>query len=388
MKKIVFILFFLILSLNFMSCKNKSKEAILITSKGHFLILDENLNLIKKIQKNLDVKALISEVYGDLILFNLQSSDSFKNNIFLLNLKSEEINNLSKDLEGTFLYKPKFYNEGNYLFTLRDKNAQESLYLYSLKDNSVKIISKNIKSFYIYPFYIDNEDDKIYIHLLKKGEKNSKISLYDLNKDEFIENYISFENHFFITEPNENGEFILINYDNLEETKIFIVNLANKLFNEIYSIKDGNIYNISFFDNSDKILFKFVPFEIGKTSSIIIIDRNGNLVKEILSPFNGDFYILNSFGNKIFIMAQKDGDKKFCLYSLNIDNQDLIELTKENSFGGDLIISKEKEELIISEYKNNALNKDYFIMNLDWSKEVNLNEKLKIDSIDSIIFLK
>lgn len=388
MKKIVFILFFLILFLNFVSCKKEKQGMILITSKGDFLILDENLNLTKKIQKNLDGKALISEVYGDLILFNLQSSDSFKNNIFLLNLKSKEIINITKDLEGTFLYKPKFYNLENYLFTLRDKNAQESLYLYSLKDNSVKIISKNIKSSYIYPFYIDNEDEKIYIHLLKKDEKNSKISLYDLNKDEFIENYISFENNFFITEPNENGEFLLISYDKLEETKIFIVNLANKLFNKIYSIKDGDIYNISFFDYSDKILFKFVPFETKKTSSIIIIDRNGNLVKEILSPFNGDFYILNSFGKKIFIMAQKNVDTKFSLYSLNIDNKDLKVLTKENSFGGDLIISKEKEKLIISESKNNALNKDYFIMNLDGSKKVNLNEKLKIDSIDSIIFLK
>lgn len=388
MKKIVFILFFLILFLNFVSCKKEKQGMILITSKGDFLILDENFNLIKKIQKNLDGKAIISEVYGDLILFNLQSSDSFKNNIFLLNLKSEEIINITKDLEGTFLYKPKFYNLENYLFTLRDKNMIESLLIYSLKDHSKIIISDKIKSSYIYPFYIDNEDEKIYIHLLKKDEKNSKISLYDLNKDEFIENYISFENNFFITEPNENGEFLLISYDKLEETKIFIVNLANKLFNKIYSIKDGDIYNISFFDYSDKILFKFVPFETKKTSSIIIIDRNGNLVKEILSPFNGDFYILNSFGKKIFIMAQKNVDTKFSLYSLNIDNKDLKELTKENSFGGDLIISKEKEKLIISESKNNALNKDYFIMNLDGSKKVNLNEKLKIDSIDSIIFLK
>lgn len=386
MKKIIIVLFFLILSLNFVSCKNKSKEEILISSKGDFLILDENLNLIKKIQKNFDGKTLISEAHGDLVLFNLQSSDPFKNGIFLLNLKSEEIINLSKDLEGTFLYKPKFYNLENYLFTLRDKNSQESLYLYSLQDKSLKLISKNIKSLYIYPFYIDNKNKKIYIHLLKKDEKNSKISLYYLNKDELIENYIIFENHFFITKPNKNGEFILISYDKLEETKIFIINLANKLFNEVYSVKDGDIYNISFFDNSDKILFKFVPFEIGKTSSIIIIDRNGNLVKEILSPFDEDFYILNSLGEKNFIMAQKKDDTKFSLYSLNIDNKDLIELTIENSFGGDLIISKEK--LIISESKNNALNKDYFIMNLDGSKKVNLIDKLKIDSIDSIIFLK
>lgn len=386
MKKIIVVLFFLILFLNFVSCKKESKEEILISSKGDFLILDENLNLIKKIQKNLDGKALISEVYGDLVLFNLQTIDPFKNGVYLLNLKSEEIINLSKDLEGTFLYKPKFYDGENYLFTLRDKNAQESLYLYSFKDKSLKLISKNIKSSYIYPFYIDYKDKKIYIHLLKKNEKNSKISLYDLNKDELIENYISFENHFFITEPNENGEFILISYEKLEETKVFIVNLANKLFSEVYSVKDGDIYNISFSDNSNKLLFKFVPFDTKKTSSIKIIDRNGNLVKEILSPFDGDFYILNSFGEKIFIMAQKKGDTKFGLYSLNIDSKDLIELTIKNSFGGDLIISKEK--LIISESINNALNKDYFIMNLDGSKRVNLIEKLKIDSIDSIIFLK
>jgi len=390
MKKIFIILFLLIIFLNLMSCKNKKEEVILISSKGKFLILDENLNLIKKIEKNLDGKVLISEVNGDLVLFNLQSYNPSKNRIFLLNLKSEEIINITEDIEGTFLYKPKFYDSENVIFSVRDKNALESLYIYSLKDKTIKLISKEVKSSYIYPFYIDNINKKIYVHLLKQNEINSKIALYDLNKDEFIENYINFENHFFITESNENGEFILLNYDIKNDTqKIQIFDLKKKDSKDIFEIKNGYIHNVLFSDDSNFILFEFIPYEIEKKPLIYVIDKSGKLIKEISFPIDSDFYILNSKKDQIFIMAQKEGETKYKLYSLNINNNELKEFTANDKFfGGDLLISKEKEKIIISEFKDNPSNKDFLMMNINGTERKSLLEKLNIDNIDSILFLK
>lgn len=390
MKKIFIILFLLIIFLNLMSCKSKKEEVILVSSKGNFLILDENLNLIKKIEKNLDGKVLISEVNGDLVLFNLQSDKPLKSGIFVLNLKSEEIINITEDIEGTFLYKPKFYDNENVIFSVRDKNILESLYIYSLKDNSKKLVSKEVKLSYIYPFYIDNIDKKIYVHLLKQNETNSKISLYDLNIDEFVENYINFENHFFITESNENGEFILLNYDIKNKTqKIQIVNLKKRDFRDIFEIKNGDIHNILFSDDSNFVIFKLIPNELEKKPLIYVIDRSGKLVKEISFPIDSDFYILNSKKDQIFIMAQKKGETKYKLYSLNINNNELKEFTANDEFfSGDLLISKEKEKITFSEFRDNSSTKDFLIMDINGTERKSLNEKLNIDIIDSIIFLK
>jgi len=390
MKRIFYILLLLILFLNLLSCVNKREETILLSSKGNFLILDENLVVLKKINKNLNGKVFINEVKGDLVLFNLQNSDPFKSGIFLLNLKDEKLINVTKDIEGLFLYKPKFYDNENILFSVRDKNANENLYIYSLKSGSFKIISKDIKSSYIYPFYIDNINKKIYIKLLKVDEDNPKISLYDLNKDDFFENYITLTSQIFMTEPNEKGEFILINYDSkTNKETIQIVDFNRKIFKEIYSRIDGHIYDINFFDYSDNILFKYISNSDENNSSIVIIDRDGNLIKEIPSPFVGEFYILNTKLNQIYIMAQEKDDSKYNLYSFNIDNQNIKKLSNNDKyFGGDLIISKTKKMLIISESNYNLINKDYLIMNIDGTKKESIIKKLNIDLIDSIIFLK
>ena len=390
MKRIFYIFLLLILFLNLLSCVNKREETILLSSKGNFLILDENLVVLKKINKNLDGKVFISEVKGDLVLFNLQNSDPFKSGIFLLNLKDEKFINVTKDIEGLFLYKPKFYDNENILFSVRDKNANESLYIYSLKNGSFKIISKDIKSSYIYPFYIDNINKKIYIKLLKVNEDKPKISIYDLNKDDFFENYINLNSQIFMTEPNEKGEFILINYDSkTNKETIQIVDLNRKIFKEIYSTIDGHIYDINFFDYSDNILFKYISNSDENNSSIVIIDRDGNLIKEIPSTFEGEFYILNTKLNQIYIMAQEKDDSKYNLYSFNIDNQNIKKLSNNDKyFGGDLIISKAKKMLIISESNYNLINKDYLIMNIDGTRKESIIKKLNIDLIDSIIFLK
>ena len=390
MKRIFYIFLLLILFLNLLSCVNKREETILLSSKGNFLILDENLVVLKKINKNLNGKVFINEVKGDLVLFNLQNSDPFKSGIFLLNLKDEKLINVTKDIEGLFLYKPKFYDNENILFSVRDKNANENLYIYSLKSGSFKIISKDIKSSYIYPFYIDNINKKIYIKLLKVDEDNPKISLYDLNKDDFFENYITLTSQIFMTEPNEKGEFILINYDSkTNKETIQIVDFNRKIFKEIYSRIDGHIYDINFFDYSDNILFKYISNSDENNSSIVIIDRDGNLIKEIPSPFVGEFYILNTKLNQIYIMAQEKDDSKYNLYSFNIDNQNIKKLSNNDKyFGGDLIISKTKKMLIISESNYNLINKDYLIMNIDGTKKESIIKKLNIDLIDSIIFLK
>ncbi|MGC8943493.1 MAG: hypothetical protein ACP5KX_05260 [Caldisericia bacterium] len=389
-KKIFIILILFTLLLNFSSCKNIKNKFILFSSKGDFFILDENLNLIKKIQKNLSGKALISEVNGDMVLFNLQSEDQQKNGIFLLNLDSEELTNISEGIEGTFLYNPKFYDNEYVLFSVRDKNMFESLYIYSLKEKNLKNISKDIKASYIYPIFIDDKNKKIYIHLLKEKENHSQIALYDLTKDELTENYISFDNNFFIADSNENGEFIIINYDikNIKQ-KIQIVNLTNNEFKNIFEIKNGDIYNPIFSLELNEVIFKLIPSNKGAKQSILIIDRNGKVLKEILSPFDSDFYIMKSKGDLIFIMAQEKGEIKYKLYSLNKEKENINELISTNKFfGGDLLISKTKDKIMISEFQDNISNKDYIIMNSDGNKKENINKKLNIDKIDSIIFLK
>ncbi|MGB9843328.1 MAG: hypothetical protein ACPLN1_03165 [Caldisericia bacterium] len=389
-KKIFIILILFTLLLNFSSCKNIKNKFILFSSKGDFFILDENLNLIKKIQKNLSGKALISEVNGDMVLFNLQSEDQQKNGIFLLNLDSEELTNISEGIEGKFLYNPKFYDNEYVLFSVRDKNMFESLYIYSLKEKNLKNISKDIKASYIYPIFIDDKNKKIYIHLLKEKENHSQIALYDLTKDELTENYISFDNNFFIADSNENGEFIIINYDikNIKQ-KIQIVNLTNNEFKNIFEIKNGDIYNPIFSLELNEVIFKLIPSNKGAKQSILIIDRNGKVLKEILSPFDSDFYIMKSKGDLIFIMAQEKGEIKYKLYSLNKEKENINELISTNKFfGGDLLISKTKDKIMISEFQDNISNKDYIIMNSDGNKKENINKKLNIDKIDSIIFLK
>ena len=60
----------------------------------------------------------------------------------------------------------------------------------------------------------------------------------------------------------------------------------------------------------------------------------------------------------------------------------------EKQIGGDLIISKAKKMLIISESNYNLINKDYLIMNIDGTRKESIIKKLNIDLIDSIIFLK
>ncbi len=389
-KKIFIILILFTLLLNFSSCKNIKNKFILFSSKGDFFILDENLNLIKKIQKNLSGKALISEVNGDMVLFNLQSEDQQKNGIFLLNLDSEELTNISEGIEGKFLYNPKFYDNEYVLFSVRDKNMFESLYIYSLKEKNLKNISKDIKASYIYPIFIDDKNKKIYIHLLKEKENHSQIALYDLTKDELTENYISFDNNFFIADSNENGEFIIINYDikNIKQ-KIQIVNLTNNEFKNIFEIKNGDIYNPIFSLELNEVIFKLIPSNKGAKQSILIIDRNGKVLKEILSPFDSDFYIMKSKGDLIFIMAQEKGEIKYKLYSFNKEKENINELISTNKFfGGDLLISKTKDKIMISEFQDNISNKDYIIMNSDGNKKENINKKLNIDKIDSIIFLK
>ncbi|MGB9749749.1 MAG: hypothetical protein ACPLWB_02790 [Caldisericia bacterium] len=389
-KKIFIILILFTLLLNFSSCKNIKNKFILFSSKGDFFILDENLNLIKKIQKNLSGKALIGDFNGDMVLFNLQSEDQQKNGIFLLNLDSEELTNISEGIEGKFLYNPKFYDNEYVLFSVRDKNMFESLYIYSLKEKNLKNISKDIKASYIYPIFIDDKNKKIYIHLLKEKENHSQIALYDLTKDELTENYISFDNNFFIADSNENGEFIIINYDikNIKQ-KIQIVNLTNNEFKNIFEIKNGDIYNPIFSLELNEVIFKLIPSNKGAKQSILIIDRNGKVLKEILSPFDSDFYIMKSKGDLIFIMAQEKGEIKYKLYSLNKEKENINELISTNKFfGGDLLISKTKDKIMISEFQDNISNKDYIIMNSDGNKKENINKKLNIDKIDSIIFLK
>lgn len=389
-KKIFISLMLFILLLNFSSCKTVKDKFVLLSSKGDFFLLDDNLNIIKKIQKNLSGKAIISEVYGDMVLFNFQSDDQQKNGIFLLNLDSEELINISEGIEGTFLYNPKFYDNEYALFSVRDKDILESLYIYSLKEKNAKNISKGIKASYIYPFYIDSKNKKIYIHLLKKNENHSQIALYDLSKDELTENYISFDNNYFITEPNENGEFLCIYYDikNIKQ-KIQVFNLTNKEFKDIFEIKNGDIYNPIFSSELNEVIFKVIHSEVEAKQSIFIVDRNGNISKEISTPFNNDFYIMKSKEKLIFIMAQKKGDTKYKLYSLNKENEAVRELVSTDKFfGGDLLISKTKDKIIISEFQDNISNKDYIIMNSDGNKRENINKKLNIDKVDSIIFLK
>jgi hypothetical protein len=390
MKKRLFLFFILFLFiLSFFSCKKISQDEFILSSDGKIFIFDENLKIKKEFDTGLDGKILIQEKRKDKILFNFYSNDYKVSQIYLLDIKTDEKVNITEGLIGSFPYIPKFFNDENVLFTLKESALRDYLYIFNLNIKNKKPILTNIISNYIYPIFLDEYDKKIYIHLLKENEKNSKIALYDFLKDEFIENYITFkENFYFQNIANENGEILCYFFDNKSKIiKIEILNLLTKDYKEVFELKDGEIYNEMFLNDSKNIVFKFVPYDKDKKISIYLIDREGNILKTIDNFEFSDFYIRGFLKNYLFLIAQEKNSQRYSLFLYDLEKNSFKKITDENYFyGGDFIYSKNEERFIISQIKEGKQDKEYVYIDLKKDKKINLNEKLKL-KIDSIVFI-
>ncbi|MCX8095792.1 MAG: hypothetical protein N3D74_06385 [Caldisericia bacterium] len=391
MKKRFLIIFMLfILSFSLFSCKKERARELIVSSENKIIIFDKNFKVVKEFDTGLKGKLILGEIRNNKILFNYFSDDYSKSGIFALDFETGEMLNLTEGLLGNFPYTPKFYDDENILFTLKEMGLREYLYIYNLKFKNKKPLIFNLISSYIYPIYIDELEKNLYMHILKENETKSKIALYKFLSDEFIENYITFkENFYFQGNSNENGEILGKSFDNnLKVSKIEILNLETKEFKSVFETKEGEIYNETFFNNSRNILFKFVPNDLNKKPYISIIDRNGNIIKNIEPPNSKDFYIRGVFKNYLYLMVQEVSGGKYVLYGTDLDNVSFKKLTRENYFyGGDLIYSDLKGKIILSEIKEGTQDKEYILMNLNGEMKINLNEKLKI-KIDSIIFFE
>ncbi len=390
MKKSLIILSITIsLVFSFISCKKVASPEIIISSDGKILLFDKNLNKIKEFDTFLNGKIILGDIKKDKILFNYYSEDYKTSQIYILDIQSGEKINITEGLIGSFLYTPKFLDDENILFTLKESASKENLYVYNLKLNNKKPLTQGFVFEYIYPIYIDEVNKNIYLHLLKPNETSSKISLFKFLTEEFIENYISFkENFYFQGSSNEFEEILGHTLDTKSLTsKIEILNLKTKEFKTISKTEDGEISNETFLNDSKNIIFKLIPNELNKKILIYLIDRDGNILKKIEPPESNDFYIRGVIKNNLFLMLLEKGFPKYTLYTTDIDNVSFKKLTRENYFyGGDLIYSKSKERLIFSEIKEGGQEKEYILMKLNGDERINLNEKLKI-RIDSIIFL-
>ncbi|MBC7195405.1 MAG: hypothetical protein H5U37_07095, partial [Caldisericia bacterium] len=349
----------------------------------------KNLNKIKEFDTSLKGKIILGEIRGNKILFNYYSEDYKTSQIYILDIQSGEKINITEGLIGSFPYTPKFLDDENILFTLKESASKEYLYVYNLKLNNKKPLTQGFVFEYLYPIYIDEVNKNIYIHLLKPNETSSKISLFKFLTEEFIENYVSFiENFYFQGFSNESGEILGHTLETKSSTsKIEILDLKTKEFKTIFETKEGEISNETFLNDSKNIIFKLIPNELNKKILIYLIDRNGNILKTIEPPESNDFYIRGVIKNNLYLMILEKGSSRYTLYTTDLDKISFKKLTRENYFyGGDLIYSTSKERLILSEIKEGGQEKEYILMKLNGDEKVNLNEKLKI-RIDSIIFL-
>lgn len=386
----IFITIFFIFLLFFNSCKVERLPFLIISCEGKIILFDKNLNKIDEIETGLDGKVLLGEIRNKKVLFNYYSSDFKKSGIFLLDLDTKDILNLTEGLLGNFPYSPKFLDNENILFTLKESYESEYLYIYNLKLKNKKPISTTIISTYIYPIYVDEDSKNVYIHLLKQKEEKSKIAIYSYPSDEFNENYLSFKDNFYF-QGNSNlmGEVLGRTFDSKSKiSTIEILDLKSRNTKTIFKTNEGEIYNEMFINNSDEIVFKIVPSDQNKKPYIMIIDRNGNILKNFEVPQFTDFYIRGSFENYLYLMAQESSRSKYLLFGIDLEKRSFKKFTNENYFyGGDLIISTSKENIIISEIKEGVQEKNYILMNFNGENKINLNEKLKI-KIDSIIFFE
>lgn len=390
-KRVLISLILFLLVFSFFSCKKEKVPEIIISSEGKILLYDEKINLIKDFDTNLKGKIILGEIRNNLVLFNYFSDDYTKSGIYALNIETGEILNLTEGLLGFFPYNPKFYDDENILFTLKESGGREYIYIYNLKIKNKKPLIINLISQYIHPIYFDELNNKVYIHLLKYNEANSKIALYNLLSEEFVENYITFDNKkfYFRETPNENGEILGTSYDSKSgKEKIEILDLNKKEYKLVYEESLGDISDEIFINNSQNILYKLTPNELGKKPYIVLIDRNGKVLKTLNGPNKFEFYVRGVLRNYLYLMAQEESGGKYYLYLTDLDKISYKKLTRDNYFyGGDLIFSDLKGKVIISEIKVSSKEKDYILMNLNGENSVNLNEKLKI-KIDSVLFFE
>lgn len=390
-KKFLLIFMLFVLSFSLFSCKKEKTPFLIVSGDGKISLFDKNLNLIKEFKTEFKGKIILGEIRKDLVLFNYFSDDYTKSGIYCLNFESGEILNLTDGLLGYFPYTPKFYDDENIIFTLKESGGREYLYIYNLKIKNKKPLIMNLISQFIQPIYIDELNNKIYIHILKYNEANSKIGIYNFITEEFVENYITFDNKkfYFRGIQSENGEILGTSYDNITgKEKIEILNLDTKEYKLIYEESSGDISDETFVKNSQNILFKLTPNELGKKGYIVLIDRNGKVLKTIDGPTQFEFYVREVLGNYLYLMAQEEVGGKYFLYTLDLEKISYKKLTRETYFyGGDFIFSNSFNKIIISEIKEGILDKDYILMDLNGENKINLNEKLKI-KIDSILFYK
>lgn len=390
-KKFLLIFMLFVLSVSLFSCKKEKTPFLIVSGDGKISLFDKNLNLIKDFKTEFKGKIILGEIRKDLVLFNYFSDDYTKSGIYCLNFESGEIFNLTDGLLGYFPYTPKFYDDENIIFTLKESGGREYLYIYNLKIKNKKPLIMNLISQFIQPIYIDELNNKIYIHILKYNEANSKIGIYNFITEEFVENYITFDNKkfYFRGIQSENGEILGTSYDNITgKEKIEILNLDTKEYKLIYEESTGDISDETFVKNSQNILFKLTPNELGKKGYIVLIDRNGKVLKTIDGPTQFEFYVREVLGNYLYLMAQEEVGGKYFLYTSDLEKISYKKLTRETYFyGGDFIFSNSFNKIIISEIKEGTLDKDYILMDLNGENKVNLNEKLKI-KIDSILFYK